>query len=919
MSLSGFFKKTATAAMALLCLSGNLEAANNKLKIHYTRPDKVYDNLGIWFWDHVKSPSKDWPKGATKPSGKDNFGIYFEIDLNSDPSQVSFLILDIKEGKKIEENKTVYLTDKREVWVVSDDNNVYDTPDLKINTFLRRVVLSGENELKLIFNKVKDLDVEYLAKNLKISDENKKAMDISSVTFSELNCIKVRLNNKSSKHPCSVFYDGRKVNAVYDWEYIDSLYAYEGNDLGCNMVGEDAIIKLWAPLAEKVSFILFDKDNQTKQILNKSMEKGEKGVWTIKLTLKDLEKAKYFTDSLRGFYYQFEVKNLGKEAVRVLDPYARSMAAVTVDSDGSDGGSTHDLAGKAAIVDLKAIKPETTKVNIEGYTKAEDAIIYEVHVRDFTSDPVLEEVRTGRFSSFKAFIGRLPYIKSLGVTHIQLLPVMAWYYGDELKMASPEYTYKAKGCNYNWGYDPQNYFSPDGAYSENPNDAELRISELRELINAIHAEGMGVILDVVYTHMANATFLNNAVPDYYFFKDANGNFVGDFGNNLATTRKMASKLLVDSVKYWFREYGIDGMRWDMMGDATADAVQTAFNEAKKINPNVIFIGEGWRTFKGDREDPSLKNCGADQGWMSRTRDVGSFSDEMRNEMKSGFMSEGEPAFISGGAREINKIFANIMGSPTNFNTLRPANVVQYIEAHDNLTVFDVVAKATKLDPEIPENYKELHKRIRLGLGFVLTSQGVAFIHAGQEYGRTKQWLADGVPEQKYFKFVDASGKDFKHPYFIHDSYDSSDAINKFDWTKATNAEISPISCESVEYAKGLIALRKSSDAFRLGAKALAKVFVKKLDVPEIKEKDLAIAYSCKAHKSNKETFYIFANCDSIKRTFTLSKDLTKGDLIVDGKKAGTTKIDKPFGVEVKNNSVVLDPLTFAVIRVESNK
>ena len=918
MALSGFFKKTATAAMALLCFSSSLEAAKDKLKIHYSRPDKVYDNLGIWFWDHVKSPSKDWPKGATKPSGKDNFGIYFEVALNSDPSQVSFLILDIKEGKKIEENKTVYLTDKREVWVVANDDNVYDTPDLKINTFLKQVVISGENELSLVFNQIKDIDIEKLAKGIKIEDENKKAIELSSVTFKGSDSIKVRLNNKASKHPCYVSYDGRRVNTVYDWKEIDALFAYKGNDLGCNYVDNDAVIKLWAPLAENVTFILFDKDNQNKQILTKPMEKGEKGVWSIKLTLKDLESAKYFTDTLRGFYYQFEVKNYGKNPVRVLDPYARSMAAVTVDSDGSDGGSTHDLVGKAAIVDLKSIEPKTTTVKIEGYEKAEDAIIYEVHVRDFTSDPVLEEVRTGRFSSFKAFIGRLPYIKSLGVTHVQLLPVMAWYYGDELKMASPEYTYKAKGCNYNWGYDPQNYFSPDGAYSENPNDAELRISELRELINAIHAEGMGVILDVVYTHMANATFLNNAVPDYYFFKDANGNFVGDFGNNLATTRKMASKLLIDSVKYWFKEYGIDGMRWDMMGDATADAVQAAFDEAKKINPNVIFIGEGWRTFKGDREDPALKGKGADQGWMKKTKDVGSFSDEMRNELKSGFMSEGEPAFISGAAKNIQTIFSNIKGTPTNFKTVRPANVVQYIEAHDNLTVFDVIAKATKLDPEIPANYAELHKRIRLGLGLVLTSQGVAFIHAGQEYGRTKQWLADGVPEQKYFKFVDDFGKDFIHPYFIHDSYDSSDAINKFDWTKATNAEVSPISCETVEYTKGLIALRKSTNAFRLGSKKLVDAFVKLLAIPELNREDLAIAYSCNSF-SSKEIYYIFVNCDRFKRSFTPLEEISSGEVIVDGKRAGVKKIEKPYGVEIKGNSVVLEPLTFAVIRVKSNK
>ncbi len=914
MSLTNFFKKTATAAMAFLCLSSNLEAAKNTLKIHYTRPDKVYDNLGIWFWDHVKNPSKDWPTGATKPAGKDKFGIFFEVALNSSPSQVSFLILDMKEGKKIEDNKTVYLTEKRDVWIQANDNNVYESSDLKLKTSLRQAIIINKYTIKTNFNMMQGIDAEKLFDQLKIVGSDKKAIKIVSVTATDESYAEIKTESDLlEKLPITVSYDGRKVNASFDWKYVDKLYAYDGDDLGCNMIGGNAFIKIWAPLAEKVNILLFEKGNQNKQILKKPMLKNEQGVWSIRLSLKDFELANYFTDSLRGFYYQFEIKNPGKEPVMALDPYARSMAPVTVNSDASDGGASKDLIGKAAIVDLEAIEPKVTHVKIENYNKREDAVIYEVHVRDFTSDPSIEESRVGRFGSFKAFIGRLPYLKSLGVTHVQLLPIMAWYYGDEYKMGYPEYTYKARHCNYNWGYDPQNYFSPDGAYSENPSDAELRISELRELINAIHAEGMGVILDVVYTHMANATFLNNIVPDYYFFKDASGNFVGDFGNNLATTRKMASKLMIDSVKYWFKEYGIDGMRWDMMGDATADSVQACFDEAKKINPNVIFIGEGWRTFKGNQEDPALEGKGADQGWLYKTKDVGSFSDEMRNEMKSGFMSEGEPMFISGGARNIAKIFANIKGQPTNFKTSSPGSAVQYIEAHDNLTVFDVVAKATKLDPEIPANYAELHKRMRLGLAFVLTSQGTAFIHAGQEYGRTKQWLADGVPEQKYFKFTDKDGKDFIHPYFIHDSYDSSDAINKFDWTKATDAENSPVSVETVEYTKGLIALRKSTDAFRLGTIESVEENVHLLSVPEIKEEDLAIAYSCHSPEKG-DTYYVFANCDKVKRTFSLAEDLTKAEVIVDSKKAGITKIEKPVGLTLLANSIELDPLTVTILR-----
>lgn len=187
----------------------------------------------------------------------------------------------------------------------------------------------------------------------------------------------------------------------------------------------------------------------------------------------------------------------------MLDPYAKSMAVFTVDSSGA-AGPDGDMVGKAAIVDLSKTNPaEVHPADIEGYEKREDAVIYEVHIRDFTSDVSIESSLNGeRWGSYDAFAKKLDYIKSMGVTHIQLLPVMAWYYGDETKMGERETAYSAQNNEYNWGYDPHSYFSPDGAYSENPADPEARIKELKGLIDAVHEAGMGVILDVVYTHMA---------------------------------------------------------------------------------------------------------------------------------------------------------------------------------------------------------------------------------------------------------------------------------------------------------------------------------------------------------------------------------------------------------------------------------
>lgn len=699
--------------------------------------------------------------------------------------------------------------------------------------------------------------------------------------------------------------DAMKSEAKPLWREIDERYAYEGDDLGCTMHDGKVTLKLWAPRASVVDVVLFDRDDQRQEKARYRLKRNDRGVWSC--TIRGGGKV-----DLRGYSYQFEVANPLAGTKRVLDPYARSMAPVTVSPAGDSAGASGDTVGKSSFIDPSQCGKTPAPAAIPGYVKREDAIIYEVHVRDFTSDPAIADSLTGRWGSFKAFIDRLPYIKSLGVTHVQFLPVMSWYFGDETRMDKREMAWSAKGNQYNWGYDPQSYFSLDGAYSEKPEDPGRRIAEFKELVDAIHKAGMGVILDVVYTHMAQASFLNDIVPDYYFFKGPDGRLLGDFGNNLATNRKMAAKLVVDSVKYWFREYKIDGMRWDMMGDATADCVQAAFDAAKAINPQAIFIGEGWRTFKGHLEDPALKGKAADQDWMDKTDSVGVFSDEFRNELKSGFGCEGQPMFLTGGRRSIAKLFRAIKGQPSNTPADAPGDMVQYIEAHDNMTLYDVIAQSIRKDPAIPENDLEIHRRIRLGNAILLTSQGTAFLHAGQEWGRTKQWLGEGKPEHKFHELTDASGKPFKHPFFIHDSYDSSDAINRFDWAKATDDQAFPVNVATRDFTRGLIALRRSTDAFRLGSMAEVEKNVRLMRIPEIKAEDLVIAYSCRS--TDGRTYRVFLNADDKPRTLSPGIDLTRSDVLVDRETAGVKPISRPMGCTISPDRIELEPLTAVVLR-----
>ncbi|MFC4354335.1 pullulanase [Chryseomicrobium palamuruense] len=884
-----------------------VDLPENTVRIHYTRTNGDYENLGIWNWGQVVNPSANWPTGAVDFDGVDRYGAYADISLTADAKEIGFLVVNEETQEKDGGNKTFNLLDKyNRLWIQQGDDTVYISPYQDVATGLVSGEVIGENTISLNFTMTDGLDIDQLKSGLQIRDSEDAEVTIESVQIVDNKKVEVTANFSLDNVPLSITYAGRTVSATSGWRLIDELYGYDGK-LGALYSNGDATLKLWAPKATKVVANFFDKDDAATFIGSVDLTMGEHGVWSKKGIATELN-----VDDVKGYYYQYEVTNAGVTKT-VLDPYAKSMAAFTVNTEGQPGPDG-DTVGKAAIIDLEGTDPVGfSHAEIDGYEKREDAVIYEIHVRDFTSDSSISKELTNRFGTYASFVEKLDYIKSLGVTHVQLLPVMAWYFGDETGMTERELEYSAGGNEYNWGYDPHGYFSPDGAYSQDATNPELRVKELKALIDAIHDSGMGVVLDVVYTHMAKASHLNDIVPDYYFYQDANGNFLGGFGNNLATNHKMAEKLMIDSVKYWFDEYKIDGMRFDMMGDATYPSIQKAYDVAAAINPDALFIGEGWRTFAGHIAEPDLAGMGADQDWMNKTDDVGVFSDEIRNELKSGFGSEGEPRFITGGARSIQTIFNNIKGQPSNTAHDDPGDMVQYIEAHDNLTLYDVIAQSIKKNPAIAENNLEIHKRIRVGNALVLTSQGTAFLHAGQEFGRTKQWFSEGVPEQKYHELKDESGNSFG--YFIHDSYDSSDAVNKFDWQKAENAELFPVNHVTSEYTKGLIALRKSTNAFRLGDKNLVDSNVTLLDIPEVKDNDLAIAYKAQS-TDDTGTYYVFVNADNKSRIFSLNNlDLTKGAVVVDNDEAGTKNVKEASGFTLSKDQLTLDGLTTVVIMV----
>jgi pullulanase len=881
-----------------------VDLPENTIRIHYDREDQNYDGWSLWTWGDVAAPTENWPNGEDS-SGIGKYGAYYDLKLAEDASEIGFLFV----NKQSEEQTVDYsfnMLDHNQIFVTDGDDQVYTNPYGSIPIMLLSGEVLSDEKIQLRFTKTDGLTESDLLEGMIVTDKDGNGVTIDSATIVDGVTVELFGTFDLEKVPFQITYGDKTIAASSGWRMIDEMYGYDG-ELGAKLHADGrATLKLWSPKAENVSIVLYDKDDQYHIVRdNIPMTLGDRGVWEV-----TLDSANTGLNSLEGYYYHYKITHDGEEKL-ALDPYAKSMAAWV----NPEIGGQYSI-GKAAIVDPSTIGPELSYATIDGFEKREDAIIYEVHVRDFTSDPNIADELDSQFGTFSAFVEKLDYIQDLGVTHIQLLPVMSYYFGDEWASDERILEWTSTDNNYNWGYDPHSYFSLSGMYSENPDDPELRIAEFKRLIDEIHSRGMGVVLDVVYNHTAQVRIFEDLVPNYYHFMDADGTPRESFGGGrLGTTHEMSRKVLVDSITYWVEEFKIDGFRFDMMGDHDAESIQIAYDKAKELNPNIIMIGEGWVTFAGDEGDPVMA---ADQNWMQYTDSVASFSDEFRNELKSGFGSEGQPRFLTGGARNIQQIFDNIKAQPHNFVADDPGDVVPYIAAHDNLTLHDVIAQSIKKDPEYHE--EEIHKRIRLGNAMVLTSQGTAFIHAGQEFGRTKQFRTDTVEAPyKSTYMTDEQGNPFVYPYFIHDSYDSSDMINRIDWEKATNEELYPIHNKTREYTSGLIKLRRSTDAFTLGTKDEVDSKVTLLDIPEIGENDLALAYRA-VSSNNSEEYYVFLNADNQERVLSLGDlDLTEGTVVVDADEAGTSEVTEQSGFDLTENQIRLDSLTTVVIKIANEE
>ena len=559
---------------------------------------------------------------------------------------------------------------------------------------------------------------------------------------------------------------------------FDHHWGYQG-ELGCQVSEEETSFKLWSPTATTVQVVVYESASNDAAILKTyEMQRGNSysyshkdntiGVWNLTVP-----------ESLAGRAYQYQI-NFPHHQSLTRDPYT-----IATSPDGK----------RSAILSEKERQVEGFEVKngMEATWRLENpcqAVVYEMHIRDLTKSEtsgVAPELRgtflgaaqTGTVNHFGQSTA-FDYIKELGVNYVQLQPI-----------ADRHKEYDADGnVTYNWGYDPQNYNAPETSMSTNPNDPGQVIRDLKTMIQAYHDAGIGVIMDVVYNHTfstVDAPF-QTTVPDYYYRMNRDGSYQNGtgVGNETASEHEMFRKYMIDSLLYWVNEFNIDGFRFDLMGIHDVKTMQMIRWAMDEVDPKIILYGEGWDMGTGLAPYDKAKKDNAYQ-----LPNIGFFNDDQRNAVKGAEVyGDIKSGFVSGAATE--PIVAKaILGSRELGSYLSPNQVVNYVEAHDNYNLHDLLAT---LHPT--EDQGSIMKKVETATAMNLLMQGISFMELGQEFGRTKL-----VPTGENGELTHDDRERAMN------SYNAPDAVNQVDWDLINERQ------ESIEFIRQIIELKTKTSAF----------------------------------------------------------------------------------------------------------
>ena len=529
---------------------------------------------------------------------------------------------------------------------------------------------------------------------------------------------------------------------------------YYTGPLGPDYTPGGTCLRLWAPTAEAVTVTLYHKGDGGAVLGTEPLVRGAHGVWSV-----------WLPGEQHGRYYTFAVTVDGITR-ETGDPYARAAGVNGV---------------RSMIVDLARTAPSGWERDVRPNIPPAQRAVWEVSVRDFSQDAA-SGVRPAWRGKYMAFTQQgttlhgdgihptcLNYLKRLGVKYVQLMPIFDFGSVDEAKPLLRQY---------NWGYDPTNFNVPEGSYSTDPTRGEVRIRECREMIAALHAAGIGVVMDVVYNHTYRTENpLNNTVPYYFFRQNPDGSFSNGSGcgNEFASERPMARRYLIDSILYWAKEYHIDGFRFDLMGLYDAESINAvrAALDALPGGREILLYGEPWQGGASQ-----LHQYEANKANLAMLNErVGIFCDDTRDAIKGGCFDAREPGYVEGKPGSFWDIGAAVAAwcRSDRLPPHAPSQIVSYVSAHDNFTLWDKLLCVRYEKPEFTARDTVALAQNRLAAGIYLTSFGLPFMQAGEEFARTKKGVSN--------------------------SYRSSPTLNRLDWNRAEQYHA------LVDYYRGLLALR----------------------------------------------------------------------------------------------------------------
>ncbi|HHU28438.1 TPA: type I pullulanase [bacterium] len=801
------------------------------LIIHYYRFNEDYDNFLVWMWPDgadggrfyfqngfEKINDQNWKVLAIKLdesyTSKDWNGVNdVSVDFSKRTSEkVGIITRDTNGNKDVSADRFIDLTKKSDdnkvhAYLIQGNEEIYYSKDEVPQDKLKSASFTSFNQIVIEsfvpLSNVKPQDISLTCEDT----SNKLEIDYSNSEnrIAGVKAFLVLKNEIDTSYFATTCYAtianyGTKTidySSLFSTKQFNDSFYYDG-ELGAIVDATGTTFRIWSPVASSITLNIYTKGDGEEIPTKHNLERKDKGVFEIRLT-----------GDYHGKYYTYDVSLGGKVNKDVVDPYAKSVG----------------LNGQRGLV-VDMTRPDVTPSNwsqVEApiTPKYNDAIIYELHTRDLTSHSTWNgtEANRGKFlglieegTKYQGKPTGFDYIKSLGVTHVQLLPIYDFKSVDESRLNDNSYKNAEYGGIFNWGYDPQNYNAPEGSYSSNPKDGLVRIKELREVTKAFNESGIGIIMDVVYNHMplASETSFEKIVPGYYFRK----NSYSGAGHDTASERQMFRKFMVDSTKMWASDYKLSGFRFDLMGLHDYTTMNKIADTLREVKEDIIIYGEGWKMFNGTPESSLLPSQMAAQAQLPKMKEIGAFNDGIRDAIKGNVFDAKATGFVQNPALsnattvkwgilatatsdQINRAYVTGTSFSGQWHDTNPGVSINYVEAHDNVTLADKwrLSAPNKSD----STYQDMQS---LAFSIILLSQGTPFTHAGMEMMRTKKLPAGYTKNEK------AVCVDNTNECYSGDSYNASDKINGIDWSFMITNE------RTINRFKDLIEIRKTHPIFR---------------------------------------------------------------------------------------------------------